>query len=282
MRNINYKWTLGLSVASLLIAIAALTIAWSMHDIPLLPDFSATAVGILSTLVTLLVAWQIYNALQVEDKLKDNEERGRQAIEEWKSSFNTTVEQALKEFRASGEEYRKKADDMAKLMESMKIAPIHATMALDAFNTPQRLARELSKIGVGELTDWKNSVAGVDWYEYMSITPYYLFGDGNLAKIQSNIALYLVGKEDHAETLDIVLNIGYQQDKDQALAVFKMTIQKVEKVLNAGIDIAQIETILDKGGDIELEKCILILAKEEFEKMSVYKLTIQAKSMSIL
>lgn len=136
MRNINYKWALGLSIASLLIAIAALTIAWSMHDIPLLPDFSATAVGILSTLVTLLVAWQIYNALQVEDKLRDNEERGRQAIEEWKSSFNTTVEQALKEFRASGEEYRKKADDMAKLMESMKITPIHATMALDAFNTP--------------------------------------------------------------------------------------------------------------------------------------------------
>lgn len=280
MRNINYKWTLGLSIASLLIAIAALTIAWSMHDIPLLPDFSATAVGILSTLVTLLVAWQIYNALQVEDKLKDNEERGRQAIEEWKSSFNTTIEQALKEFRASGEEYRKKADDMAKLMESMKIAPIHATMALDAFNTPQRLARELSKIGVGELNDWKNSVAGVDWYEYMSITPYYVFGDGDYTKIQSNIALYLVGEKDYAKSLEIVLNIGYQQDKQEALNLFKRTIKQVEQLLNAGIDMLWIENKIEVGGDIELEKCTLTLSKEEFELISTYKLTIQAKPKS--
>jgi hypothetical protein len=282
MKNIKYKWILGLSITSLLLSIVALSIVWTLHDKCLLPDFSATAVSVLGTLVTLLVAWQIYNALQVEEKLKVSEEENKQQIEELKETFASNLEQDRQEYTKKVDELIKKYNDIARVMENLKIAPKYTTMALEAFNNPQNLARELSKIGVGQLNDWKNSVAGVDWDEYMSITPYYLFGDGNLAKIQSNIALYLVGKEDHAETLDIVLNIGYQQDKDQALAVFKMTIQKVEKVLNAGIDIAQIETILDKGGDIELEKCILILAKEEFEKMSVYKLTIQAKSMSIL
>lgn len=282
MKNIKYKWMLGLSITSLLLSIVALSIVWTLHDKCLLPDFSATAVSVLGTLVTLLVAWQIYNALQVEEKLKVSEEENKQQIEELKETFASNLEQDRQEYTKKVDELIKKYNDIARVMENLKIAPKYTTMALEAFNNPQNLARELSKIGVGQLNDWKNSVAGVDWDEYMSITPYYLFGDGNLAKIQSNIALYLVGKEDHAETLDIVLNIGYQQDKDQALAVFKMTIQKVEKVLNAGIDIAQIETILDKGGDIELEKCILILAKEEFEKMSVYKLTIQAKSMSIL
>lgn len=282
MKNIKYKWILGLSITSLLLSIVALSIVWTLHDKCLLPDFSATAVSVLGTLVTLLVAWQIYNALQVEEKLKVSEEENKQQIEELKETFASNLEQDRQEYAKKVDELIKKYNDIARVMENLKIAPKYTTMALETFNNPQNLARELSKIGVGQLNDWKNSVAGVDWDEYMSMTPYYLFGDRDHAKIQSNIALYLVGKEDHAETLDIVLNIGYQQDKYQALAVFKMTIQKVEKVLDAGIDIAQIETILDKGGDIELEKCILILAKEEFEKMSVYKLTIQAKSMSIL
>ena len=282
MKNIKYKWMLGLSITSLLLSIVALSIVWTLHDKCLLPDFSATAVSVLGTLVTLLVAWQIYKALQVEEKLKVSEEENKQQIEELKETFASNLEQDRQEYTKKVDELIKKYNDIARVMENLKIAPKYTTMALEAFNNPQNLVRELSKIGVGQLNDWKNSVAGVDWDEYMSITPYYLFGDRDLTKIQSNIALYLVGKEDHAETLDIVLNIGYQQDKDQALAVFKMTIQKVEKVLDAGIDIAQIETILDKGGDIELEKCILILTKEEFEKMSVYKLTIQAKSMSIL
>ena len=282
MKNIKYKWMLGLSITSLLLSIVALSIVWTLHDKCLLPDFSATAVSVLGTLVTLLVAWQIYNALQVEEKLKVSEEENKQQIEELKETFASNLEQDRQEYTKKVDELIKKYNDIARVMENLKIAPKYTTMALEAFNNPQNLVRELSKIGVGQLNDWKNSVAGVDWDEYMSITPYYLFGDRDLTKIQSNIALYLVGKEDHAETLDIVLNIGYQQDKDQALAVFKMTIQKVEKVLDAGIDIAQIETILDKGGNIELEKCILILAKEEFERMSVYKLTIQAKSMSTL
>ena len=273
---------LGLSITSLLLSIVALSIVWTLHDKCLLPDFSATAVSVLGTLVTLLVAWQIYNALQVEEKLKVSEEENKQQIEELKETFASNLEHDRQEYTKKVDELIKKYNDIARVMESLKIAPKYTTVALEAFNNPQNLARELSKIGVGQLNDWKNSVAGVDWDEYMSITPYHLFGDRDRTKIQSNIALYLVGKEDYAETLDIVLNIGYQQDKDQALAVFKMTIQKVEKVLDAGIDIAQIETILDKGGNIELEKCILILAKEEFERMSVYKLTIQAKSMSTL
>ena len=282
MKNIKYKWILGFSITSLLLSIVALSIVWTLHDKCLLPDFSATAVSVLGTLVTLLVAWQIYNALQVEEKLKVSEEENKQQIEELKETFASNLEQDRQEYAKKVDELIKKYNDIARVMENLKIAPKYTTMALEAFNNPQNLARELSRIGLGLLNDWKNSVAGVDWDEYMSITPYHLFGDRDRTKIQSNIALYLVGKEDYAETLDIVLNIGYQQDKDQALAVFKMTIQKVEKVLDAGIDIAQIETILDKGGNIELEKCILILAKEEFERMSVYKLTIQAKSMSTL
>ncbi|WP_314812896.1 hypothetical protein [Porphyromonas endodontalis] len=275
MKNTKYKWMLGLSITSLLLSITALSIVWSLHDKSLLPDFSATAVSVLSTLVTLLVAWQIYNALQVEEKLKVSDERRKQQIEELKEAFSSNLEQDRQEYTKKVDELIKKYNDIARTMENLMIVPRYTTMALEAFNNPQHLARELSKIGVGQLNDWKNSIAGVDWDEYMSITPYYVFGDGDFTKIQSNIALYLVGKEDHAETLDIVLNIGYQQDKEEALSVFKTTIQKAEKILDAGINMAQID--LDKGGDIELEKCILILSKEAFERMSTYKLTIQAK-----
>lgn len=282
MKNSKYKWILGLSITSLLLSIAALSFVWSLHDKSLLPDFSATAVGVLGTLVTLLVAWQIYNALQVEEKLKDSDERSKQHIDELKESLTFDLEQNHKEYKKKMDELIKKYNDIARVMENLKIVPRYTTMVLEAFNNPQRLARELSKVGVGQLNDWKNSIAGVDWDEYMSITPYHVFGDGDFTKIQSNIALYLVGKEDHAENLDIVLNIGYQQDKEEALAVFKTTIQKVEKILDVGIDMDQVELILDKGGDIELEKCILILSKEEFERMSTYKLTIQAKSKNKL
>lgn len=111
----------------------------------------------------------------------------------------------------------------------------------------------------------------------MSITPYYVFGDGDYTKIQSNIALYLVGEKDYAKSLEIVLNIGYQQDKQEALNLFKRTIKQVEQLLNAGIDMLWIENKIEVGGDIELEKCTLTLSKEEFELISTYKLTIQAK-----
>ena len=41
-----------------------------------------------------------------------------------------------------------------------------------------------------------------------------------------------------------------------------------------------IENKIEVGGDIELEKCTLTLSKEEFELISTYKLTIQAKPKS--
>lgn len=187
------------------------------------------------------------------------------------------VEQDRKEYTKKADELIKKYNDIARAMESLKIVPRYTAMTLRVFNNHRCLARGLSKIRVWQLDDLRNSIAGVDWDEYISITPYHVFDDGDFAKIQSNIALYLVGKEDHAETLDIVLNIGYQQDKEEALVVFKMTIQKVEEVLETGIDMDQVESILKNGEIIELEKCILILSKEEFERMSIYKPTIQAK-----
>lgn len=277
MKSFKYKWILGLSITSLLLSIMALSIVWSLHDEHLLPDFSATVVSVLGTIVTLLVAWQIYAALQIEEKLKVSEERNKQQIDGLKDAFASDLEQGRQEYTKKVDELIKKYNDIARTMENLMIAPKSTAMALEAFNNPQRLARELSKVGVGKLNEWKNSIAGVDWDEYMSITPYLVFGDGDLGKIQSNIALYLVGKEDHAETLDIVLNIGYQQDTEDALAVFKATIQKIEKIIGIVVDMTQIESILDNGGKIELEKCILVLSKEDFERMSTYKLTIQAK-----
>lgn len=277
MKSFKYKWILGLSITSLLLSIMALSIVWSLHDKCLLPDFSATVVSVLGTLVTLLVAWQIYATLQIEEKLKVSEDRNKQQIDGLKDAFASDLEQVRQEYTKKVDELIKKYNDIARTMESLMIAPKSTAMALEVFNNPQRLARELSKIGIGKLNEWKNSIAGVDWDEYMSITPYHVFGDGGFDKIQSNIALYLVGKEDHAETLDIVLNIGYEQNTEDALAVFKTTIQKVEKIIGTGVGMTQVESILDNGGEIELEECILILSKEEFERMSTYKLTIQAK-----
>lgn len=150
MRNYKYNWILGLSMTSLLLSITALSIIWALHDRPFLPDFSATAVGFLGTLVTLLVAWQIYNALQVDEKLKNSDARSKEQIKEAEESFIFQIEQDREQYTKKVDELIRKYNDVSRIMESLRIAPRFTTMALEAFNTPQRLARELSKLGIGQ------------------------------------------------------------------------------------------------------------------------------------
>lgn len=277
MGNSKSKWALGLSITSLVLSIACLCIVWVLHDEPLLPDFSATAVGVLGTLVTLLVAWQIYNALQVDEKIKDGINEARQELEEQNESIRSELKQERTQYLKKADEVTDRAKYIAQILEQMNLTIKEERMAIEAFNNPQRLARELSRIGVGQLNDWRRSVSGVEWNEHISMTPYFIFGDGDHAKIQSDIALYLIGKESYAETLGIVLNCGHQQDKKKAISVFTKVIQGVEALLKVGIDLTWIAAHLDQGGEKELDKCLISLDKDEFELMSTYKLTIQAK-----
>lgn len=277
MGNSKSKWELGLSITSLVLSITCLCIVWGLHDEPLLPDFSATAVGVLGTLVTLLVAWQIYNALQVDEKIKDGINEARQELEKQNESIRSELKQERTLYLAKADEVTDRAKYIARILEQMNLTIKEERMAIEAFNNPQGLARELSRVGVGQLNDWRKSVSGVEWDEYISITPYHIFGNGDYTQIQSNIALYLIGKEDYAETLDIVLNFGHQQNKEEAIFILTRTIQRVEQLLNAGVEIAWVESHLESGGELELNKCRVTLGKEEFERMSTYKLTVQAK-----
>lgn len=57
-----------------------------------------------------------------------------------------------------------------------------------------------------------------------------------------------------------------------------MTIQKIEGILDAGIESNLVDSFSEEVQNIELKECFLILSKEEFERMSTYKLTIKSKS----
>lgn len=289
MKKSQHRWVVGISLLSLLLSILALSVVWSSNDDNLLPDFSAIAVGTLGTLVTLLVAWQIYNALQVEERLSEAEERRNEMINQLKREFDERLLQTRGEFEGKGQELLKKANDIALAMQNMRITPPESVMSIAKFNTPQKLARELSQIGIGELNEWRNSVAGVNWDDYVAITPYYMFGDQDYTKIQSNIALYLVGKEFYAETLDIVLNIGYQQSHDMAISIFVDTIHKTNQLLDLRFDFDWLEqhtkikhNSLKEESNLSTDLCDLTFNYENFGRIETYKLTIRAKRVGAI
>lgn len=113
-------------------------------------------------------------------------------------------------------EYIKKASKKPKYI-------IGDTAKLKAFNDIRKVIRSLSSNEIGKLDEWHKSYSGDDCY--LSMTNYYEFGCGDITKIQNSLAYYLTGEETYIKQLDVVLNIGYQQDRKSACLKFRDVIK---------------------------------------------------------
>ncbi|MDR2993890.1 MAG: hypothetical protein LBV11_08690, partial [Bacillus cereus] len=92
------------------------------------------------------------------------------------------------------------------------------TAKLKVFNDIQRVIKFLSNNGIGKLDEWHKSYGGDDCY--LSMTNYHQFGSDDITQIPNSLAYYLTGEEMYIKQLELVLDIGYQQNKTEALMKF--------------------------------------------------------------
>ena len=81
MKNqIKSYWSNWLSIAAIICSVVAICV--SLPSAPELGmDYIGVIVGILSLLVTMLIGWQIYNAVTIEKRIKDEVDRTRNEID---------------------------------------------------------------------------------------------------------------------------------------------------------------------------------------------------------
>lgn len=144
------------------------------------------------------------------------------------------------------------------------------------FNDIQTVINLLSKIGIGKLDEWHKSYAGDDCY--LSMTNYHKFGIDDITKIPNTLALYLTGEETHINQLEVILDVGYEQDKDQAIETFTEVLRQIFNCLDIMLPDNLICSIADnKEHHYEYNTHKVSLNYEIFERIEQCKLTIMTK-----
>jgi tetratricopeptide (TPR) repeat protein len=95
MKNrIKSYWSNCLSITAIICSVVAICV--SLPSTPELGiDYIGVIVGILSFLVTLLIGWQIYNAVTIEKKVKEK-------IQQASNEFNKSIEKTREDLSISG------------------------------------------------------------------------------------------------------------------------------------------------------------------------------------
>lgn len=150
------------------------------------------------------------------------------------------------------------------------------TAKLKIFNDIQRVIKFLSNNGIGKLDDWHKSYSGDDCY--LSMTGYHQFGSDDITQIPNSLAYYLIGEEMYIKQLDLVLDIGYQQNKKEALMKFIDVIKLTFDSLMIPPPNDMINAIF-KDGDYqkEYQTHSIIINYEKFERIEKYQLSIVTK-----
>lgn len=144
------------------------------------------------------------------------------------------------------------------------------------FNDIQTVINLLSEIGIGKLDEWHRSYAGDDCY--LSMTNYHKFGIDDITKIPNTLALYLTGEETHINQLEVVLDVGCEQDKDQAIEKFTEVLRQIFNRLDIMLPDNLICSIADnKEYHYEYNTHEVSLNYEKFERIEQCKLTIMTK-----
>lgn len=207
------------------------------------------------------------NSSGVKDFIKATKKRANININTlgriWKyqASFNASKDNAF--------DYVKKISQRPKYI-------IGDAAKLKVFNDIQRVIIFLSNNGIGKLDEWHKSYGGDDCY--LSMTNYYQFGSDDITQIPNTLAYYLTGEEMYIKQLELVLDIGYQQDKTEALMKFTDIIKLTFDSLMIPIPNDLTESVISDGN--YLKKCdthTITIKYEKFEKIELYQLSIITK-----
>ena len=120
-------------------------------------------------------------------------------------------------------------------------------------------------------------MSGLDHY-YLSMTSYYQFGIDDITKIPNSLAFYLTGEETYIKQLDVMLDIGYEQDKSQAKRKFIEILQQTFNILEIPLSDDLISSLSeDKWFEHEYETHQVSLSYDNFERVEKYTLSIVTK-----
>ncbi|MEG2070376.1 MAG: hypothetical protein RR034_03270 [Bacteroidales bacterium] len=103
---------------------------------------------------------------------------------------------------------------------------IGSNAKFSTFNNVEYILKTLSNCGLGELDEWMKRG---DWYSASS--SYYRFKSSDNGITDNTMQYLLTGDETYTYRLDITLNIGLEQNRNQALIVFKELVIKTFDVL---------------------------------------------------
>lgn len=144
---------------------------------------------------------------------------------------------------------------------------------LPLFNDIQTVIKKLSDIGIGKLDEWHKSYAGDDCY--LSMTNYYQFGIDDITKIPNALAFYLTGEETYIKQLEVVLDIGYEQDKHQTIEKFIEVLSLTFCNLNIPFPEGLTNSIIeDREYHLQYDTYSILLNYEKFERIEKYTLRI--------
>ncbi len=134
----------------------------------------------------------------------------------------------------------------------------------------------MSQNGIGKLDEWHKSYSGDDYY--LSMTGYFQFGNDDISKIPNSLAYYLIGEETYIKQLELVLDIGFQQNRNEAIDKFIDVINRTFECL-----LIQKPNYLDESIKIshtyqnEFETYSIVIDYDKYEKMEKYVLRISTK-----
>jgi len=143
------------------------------------------------------------------------------------------------------------------------------------FNDIKQVIGRLSKIGLGELSEWRKMPYSD---EYCSMSKYFSFGD-TLTTPPNTIAIYITGGAEDINTVELCLNIYNQNDYKLAINTYKSFVQKTIQALYINMEI-DIDTNLDNRTNFMkiIDDVHIYLNYEESGQMEIWKLTIRDKN----
>lgn len=146
---------------------------------------------------------------------------------------------------------------------------------LGIFNDVKKVIVKLSNIGIGELSEWHKSYTDDD--SYLSMTNYYQFGTDKITMIPNALAIYLTGEETFIKQLSLVLDIGFQQNRHDALIRFTEVLELIFKNLSILMPDNLYKSIhANKEYHKKYDSHFVSLEYEKFERIEKYTLTISA------
>jgi hypothetical protein len=189
------------------------------------------------------------------------------------ANININTLKRIQKYQTHFDSSKGKPDEYIKRVAKKVRYVISSEARLKAFNDIQTVLEDLSNIGIGKLNEWHKSYAGEDCY--LSMTNCYTFGIDDMTKIPNTIAFYLEGEETYIKQLDAILDIGFQQDKHQAIEKFMEVLYLTFKYLDIPMPDKQLKhIILKREYNKQYDTYSILLNYKKFERIEKYKISV--------